>query len=381
VPELWGYELATKTSKKLSERANRFHVVAGSTKIVYSAPDALHVLDVLSGVDHRVADFTGFAYAGPGASKVLFYSAPQTIQLLDAISEEVTMLATDASEELGNAEVSANQAKAIFAREEITGRALYYVDIASKTTMRIFAYTEEARLSRDGNSVLLWTFRGPANLFLWTGGEATLIDRFFVPSGGPRYDEQMKYIAFFTKPDATDRFELRFYDVAEEDNLLLDDEADPSNMRIATDGSRVVFYEGTDPTYGPLNLWERATKMTSVLAPRATRELITKSDLSAIAFSEPPTAERISLWTVRDSSPAVIAEHGSLGQVAFDPTERRLVFASDGDLWLDVLEDTTPPALFARDAAEAPVLTESLIAYAVRAGTSTASGVYIAPLP
>lgn len=382
IPELWSYELASRTPRKIGARANAFYPVRGSTKVIYTGDGELHLTDALDGTDQRISSFTAMAHAGPGAAKILFYSAAATLQLFDALSGALTMLATDASEMPGNAEISADQSHAIFAREEITGRALYYLDTVNPMPERIFAYTEEARISRDGKTVTLWTFRGPANLFVWTGGEAKLANRYFVPSGGPRFDEEMKFVAYFSMPDQTTmNFELRVYDVEADRDILLDDDADPIGMRIASDGARVAFFSGDGAAYGPLSVWDRASGLAPVISTRALRDLVTTKNLAAIAFSEQQTAERLRLWRAGDSAASVIAEDGDIARVRFDPAERRIVFSNGADLWLDVLEDATPPALFAKDAAEDPVLSESLIAYAVRAGTSTASGVYVAPLP
>lgn len=382
IPELWSYELASKTPRKVGARASAFYPVRGSSKVIYTGGDELHVTDALSGDDQRISAFTGMAHAAPGAAKILFYSAPANLQLFDALSGALTMLATDASEMPGNAEISADQSHAIFAREEITGRALYYLDTVNPMPERIFAYTEEARISRDGKTVTLWTFRGPANLFVWTGGEAKLANRYFVPSGGPRFDEEMKLVAYFSMPNSTTmKLELHVYDVEDERDILLEDDADPIGMRIASDGSRVAFFSGAEGSFGPLSVWDRASGLAPVISTRASRDLATTKNLSAIAFSEQQTADQLRLWKAGESAPSVIAAAGDVARVRFDPGERRIIFNNGSDLWLDVLEDAAPPALFAKGAAEDPVLSESLIAYSVRAGTSTASGVYVAPLP
>lgn len=388
--ELWSLELATSMTKKVGARASFFHVVDGTTKVVYGAlgdeglPGELHVADLGSGDDQRVADFVSIEHAGEGASKLLFFSAPGTLNLLDALTPRVYQLATDASESGGNAEVSADQTHAIFAREEITGRALYMIDTSNPVPVKIFAYTEEARIARDGKSVLLWTYRGPANLFIWTGRpQADLINRDFFPINGPVFDESMKHIAYFAHyGDTTSTAELRYYDVGARRDVMIEPVASAANVRIASDGSRVAFYRGADPTYAALSMWDSASGEAQAIAMRATRQLIHTKDLSVAVFAEGPTGERVSMWTARNAAaPIVLAEHGDLSAFWFDPSERRIAFANNGDLWLDVLDDTSPPALFAAKAGEAPVLTDSLIAYSVRAGTSTASGVYIAPLP
>src|SRR5262249_37016645 len=159
-------------------------------------------------------------------------------------------------------------------------------------------------------------YRGPANLFLWTGRpQPDLINRDFFPINGPVFDESMKHVAYFAHyTDTSGTAELHFYDVGARRDVVIEPAASAANMRIASDGSRAAFYRGEDPPYAALSMWDLASGQAQPIAMHATRQLIHNKDLSVAVFAEAPTAERVSMWTARNAAaPVLLAEHGDLG--------------------------------------------------------------------
>lgn len=384
-PSLMAWNLANKTERTLAERATSFVISSGST-IVYSSPnpsDELRMIDYLTGDDRAIAPVLRIATVSDDKKFLMFFSAPGELQLLNMLSGEATVLATDATETGVNTAFSGDGSTLIFSREEITGRALYRSSTAAPSPSRIFAYTEDARISRDGSKVLLWTWHSSANLFLWTASDQQMVSRTFWPSaGGLYFDDSMRvlvYSASLSAPGADG--ELHIYDTEEEADATLPDPASPDAVYVANDGSRVAFFSGGTANFASLRVWERATNQMTTIAASARRELVAAPDLSAIFYSTDAAKETLSVWLKGQPAGALIARTGGLQSVKFTPNGQRYVFMKGVDLYADLIADAAPAKRIAQDVFGPTVLTETLVAYAVTKTSTAGGGVYIAPLP
>jgi hypothetical protein len=383
-PSLFAWDLLTKTERMLAERATDFLLSSGST-VVYSSPnpeDELHVVDYLTGNDQTIAPVTQIAVVGATKKHLLFFSAASELRLLNMITGASTVLAMDATATGVNTAISADGSTVIFSREEATGRALYRTSTTNPNPERIFAYTEDARISADGSKVILWTYRGPANLFVWTKNEETLVHRTFWPGGGPHTDASMRLLVYSAgiTADGADG-ELHIFDTEEKVDATMADPASPRHVYVANDGSRVAFLGGGNSSSATLRVWERATNQTIKVSDYVQRELVAAPDLSAIFFSTDSAKASISGWRKGMSAGSVLARSGGLRSVEFTPDGRRYVFLKGVDLYAGQSDAEAPAERIAQDVFGPTVLTETLVAYAVTRTSTAGGGVYIAPLP